>query len=200
MEEIDSKHDYMFKLVLLGDAGVGKSSLLIRFADYEFSESHIATIGVDFRYRTVTIDDRVVKIQIWDTAGQEKFRTIVQAYYRGADGVIMVFDVTDSSSFDHVEEWLADVDKHAEKDPVKLLVGNKADLVEMRQVDEEVAQKFAEEHNIQFVETSAKTATNVSTAFLSITKELMRLDAPKKATHLALEGDPVGKVSKCPCS
>lgn len=102
-------YDYLFKLVLIGDSGVGKSCLLLRFADDNFTDSYISTIGVDFRFRTITIDDKIVKLQIWDTAGQERFRTITSAYYRGADGIIMVYDVTSSESFDHVEEWLSEV-------------------------------------------------------------------------------------------
>jgi len=97
-------YDYLFKLVLIGDSGVGKSCLLLRFADDNFTDSYISTIGVDFRFRTITIDKKTVKLQIWDTAGQERFRTITSAYYRGADGIIMVYDVTSSESFDHVEE------------------------------------------------------------------------------------------------
>merc|ERR1719242_3009091 len=127
-------YDYLFKLVLIGDSGVGKSCLLLRFADDAFTESYISTIGVDFRFRTVKIDKKTVKLQIWDTAGQERFRTITSAYYRGADGIIMVYDVTNYESFDHVEEWLSEVDRYANEGTAKLLVGNKADLVEEKQV------------------------------------------------------------------
>jgi len=123
-------YDYLFKLVLIGDSGVGKSCLLLRFADDSFTDSYISTIGVDFRFRTVTIDNKTVKLQIWDTAGQERFRTITSAYYRGAHGIIMVYDVTNYESFEHVEEWLNEVNKHASESTLKLLVGNKADLQE----------------------------------------------------------------------
>jgi len=167
-------YDYLFKLVLIGDSGVGKSCLLLRFADDNFTDSYISTIGVDFRFRTVTIDKKTVKLQIWDTAGQERFRTITSAYYRGADGIIMVYDVTSSESFDHVEEWLSEVDRYANENTAKLLVGNKADLVEERQVSEEVASKFAAKIRTPFIETSAKTATNVDAAFLTMAKELIK--------------------------
>jgi len=183
----EQKCDYQFKLVLLGETCVGKTSLLIRFADDGYSEFHITTIGVDFRYRTVECEGKNVKLQIWDTAGQEKFRTIIPAYYRGADGVIFVYDVTSSESFQHVEEWLTDVDNHAEKDPAKFLVGNKADLTDQRQVPEEVAQRFADEHNLSFIEASAKTATNVQAAFMSLTKELI-----KRATPIVSSPPPIG--------
>lgn len=167
-------YDYLFKLVLIGDSGVGKSCLLLRFADDNFTDSYISTIGVDFRFRTITIDDKTVKLQIWDTAGQERFRTITSAYYRGADGIIMVYDVTSAESFDHVEEWLSEVDRYANESTVKLLVGNKADLIEEKQVAEETAQSFSEKLGIPFLETSAKTATNVDAAFLTMAKELIK--------------------------
>jgi len=115
-----------------------------------------------------------VKLQIWDTAGQERFRTITSAYYRGADGIIMVYDVTSSESFDHVEEWLSEVDRYANENTSKLLVGNKADLIEEKQVPEETAQRFADKLRISFLETSAKTSTNVDAAFLTMAKELIK--------------------------
>jgi len=167
-------YDYLFKLVLIGDSGVGKSCLLLRFADDNFTDSYISTIGVDFRFRTITIDKKTVKLQIWDTAGQERFRTITSAYYRGADGIIMVYDVTSAESFDHVEEWLSEVDRYANENTAKLLIGNKADLIDEKQVSEETAQKFADKLSIPFLETSAKTATNVDQAFLTMAKELIK--------------------------
>jgi len=167
-------YDFLFKLVLIGDSGVGKSCLLLRFADDNFTDSYISTIGVDFRFRTINIQDKTVKLQIWDTAGQERFRTITSAYYRGADGIIMVYDVTSSESFDHVEEWLSEVDRYANENTSKLLVGNKADLIEEKVVPEEDAQGFADKIGISFLETSAKTATNVDTAFLTMAKELIK--------------------------
>jgi len=175
MAHVKRDYDYLFKLVLIGDSGVGKSCLLLRFADDNFTDSYISTIGVDFRFRTVTIDSKIVKLQIWDTAGQERFRTITSAYYRGADGIIMVYDVTSSESFDHVEEWLSEVDRYANENTCKLLVGNKADLSEKREVSEETAQRFADKLNISFLETSAKTATNVEAAFLTMAKELIKM-------------------------
>lgn len=173
----------MFKLVLIGDSGVGKSCLLLRFADDNFTDSYISTIGVDFRFRTITIDDKTVKLQIWDTAGQERFRTITSAYYRGADGIIMVYDVTSAESFDHVEEWLSEVDRYANESTVKLLVGNKADLVEEKQVPEDTAQGFSEKLGIPFLETSAKTATNVDAAFLTMAKELIKTKEANNPTR-----------------
>jgi Ras-related protein Rab-1A len=173
-------YDYLFKLVLIGDSGVGKSCLLLRFADDNFTDSYISTIGVDFRFRTITIDKKTVKLQIWDTAGQERFRTITSAYYRGADGIIMVYDVTNQDSFEHVEEWLSEVDRYANENTAKLLIGNKADLLEQKQVSEETARRFSEKLNIPFLETSAKTSTNVDAAFLTMAKELIKARSQQK--------------------
>ena len=124
----DKSPDFLFKLVLIGDTGVGKSCILLRFADDAFTESYISTIGVDFRFRTIKVENKTVKLQIWDTAGQERFRTITSAYYRGADGIIMVYDVTNAESFGHVNDWLNEVNRYASESTCKLLVGNKNDM------------------------------------------------------------------------
>ena len=166
--------DYLFKLVLIGDSGVGKSCLLLRFADDAFTESYISTIGVDFRFRTVKIDSKTVKLQIWDTAGQERFRTITSAYYRGADGIIMVYDVTSQDSFTHVNDWLNEVNRYASEGTCKLLVGNKSDRTD-KVVQYEAAKAFADGLNIPFLETSAKNASNVEQAFLTMASELIAI-------------------------
>eukprot|EP01006_Ploeotia_vitrea_P032429 TRINITY_DN64635_c2_g1_i1.p1 TRINITY_DN64635_c2_g1~~TRINITY_DN64635_c2_g1_i1.p1 ORF type:complete len:205 (+),score=80.25 TRINITY_DN64635_c2_g1_i1:90-704(+) len=167
-------YDYLFKMVLIGDSGVGKSCLLLRFADQTYTESFISTIGVDFRFRTVAIDGKTVKLQIWDTAGQERFRTITSAYYRGSDAILLVYSCAAHESFDHVEEWLGEVDRYANENTKKLLLGNKADLVDEKQVSTEEAQQLADKLGIPFLETSAKTATNVEAAFLTMAKELIK--------------------------
>mmetsp|Transcript_5504 Transcript_5504/g.7026 ORF Transcript_5504/g.7026 Transcript_5504/m.7026 type:complete len:214 (-) Transcript_5504:91-732(-) len=167
-------YDYLFKLVLIGDSGVGKSCLLLRFADDAFTESYISTIGVDFRFRTVKIDKKTVKLQIWDTAGQERFRTITSAYYRGADGIIMVYDVTSQDSFDHVNDWLKEVNRYAAEGTCKLLVGNKSDRSADRVVTMEQAKEFADDIGVPFLETSAKSAANVEEAFLTMAGELIK--------------------------
>jgi Ras-related protein Rab-1A len=142
--------------------------------DDAFTESYISTIGVDFRFRTVKIDKKTVKLQIWDTAGQERFRTITSAYYRGADGIIMVYDVTSMESFEHVNDWLKEVNRYAAEGTVKLLVGNKSDRTADKVVTEEQAKEFADELGIAFLETSAKSAKNVEEAFLTVAGELIR--------------------------
>jgi Ras-related protein Rab-1A len=130
MTSIKKEYDFLFKLVLIGDSGVGKSCMLLRMADDSFTESYISTIGVDFRFRTVKVANKTVKLQIWDTAGQERFRTITSAYYRGADGIIMVYDVSNQESFDHVSDWLSEIERYAPQESCILLAGNKCDRID----------------------------------------------------------------------
>ena len=153
--------------------GVGKSNLLLRFADDSFTNSYITTIGVDFRFRTINIDMKIIKLQIWDTAGQERFRTITSAYYRGAHGIIMVYDVTNYQSFKHVEEWLNEINRHCVENTQKIIIGNKSDLSDNKKVSYEEALKYADLLNVSFLETSAKNGTNVETIFLTVAKLLI---------------------------
>ena len=174
---MNSEYDYLFKLLLIGDSGVGKSCLLLRFADDTYTESYISTIGVDFKIRTIELDGKTIKLQIWDTAGQERFRTISSTYYRGAHGIIVVYDVTNHTSFDNVTRWLTEIDKYAREGVNKLLVGNKSDqaLPEdggHRQVSTNEGKAFAESRHIPFLETSAKTGTFVDTAFLMMAHDI----------------------------
>jgi len=175
-------YDYLFKLVLIGDSGVGKSCLLLRFADDAFTESYITTIGVDFRFRTIEIDKKVVKLQIWDTAGQERFRTITSAYYRGADGIVMVYDCTDRESFAHIDDWLLEVNRYANESTSKILVANKSDLSAEQTVPRSEAESKAKELGIGLIESSAKNKTNVEEAFTMIARELVAMR--ESATHL----------------
>jgi len=167
-----TEYDYLFKLLLIGDSGVGKSCLLLRFADQSYTESYISTIGVDFKIRTIELDGKTIKLQIWDTAGQERFRTITSSYYRGAHGIIVVYDVCEIESFNNVKTWLAEIDRYACENVNKLLVGNKCDQTSRRQVDYETGKQFAERVGIPFIETSAKTATNVDRAFTAMAADI----------------------------
>lgn len=169
---MNAEYDFLFKLLLIGDSGVGKSCLLLRFADDTYTESYITTIGVDFKIRTVEIETKTIKLQIWDTAGQERFRTITSSYYRGAHGIIVVYDVTDAESFNNVKQWLHEIDRYASENVNKLLVGNKSDLVAKRAVTFEQGQEFANSLGIDFVETSAKNSTNVEKAFMVMSKQI----------------------------
>jgi len=151
---------------------VGKSCLLLRFADDTYTESYISTIGVDFKIRTIELDGKTIKLQIWDTAGQERFRTITSSYYRGAHGIIVVYDVTDNESFNNVKQWLHEIDRYACENVNKLLVGNKSDLTAKRVVSTEQGKEFADSLGIEFLETSAKTSTNVEQAFLTMASQI----------------------------
>jgi len=169
---MNPEYDYLFKLLLIGDSGVGKSCLLLRFADDTYTESYISTIGVDFKIRTVELDGKTIKLQIWDTAGQERFRTITSSYYRGAHGIIVVYDITDQESFNNVKQWLQEIDRYACENVNKLLVGNKCDLTQKRTVETQAAKDYADQLGIPFLETSAKSSTNVETAFLTMAGEI----------------------------
>ncbi|CAK7356296.1 unnamed protein product [Dovyalis caffra] len=190
---MNPEYDYLFKLLLIGDSGVGKSCLLLRFADDSYLESYISTIGVDFKIRTVEQDGKTIKLQIWDTAGQERFRTITSSYYRGAHGIIVVYDVTDQESFNNVKQWLNEIDRYASENVNKLLVGNKCDLTANKVVSYETAKAFADEIGIPFMETSAKNATNVEQAFMAMAAEIKnRLLASYVLVLIYQDGKPAG--------
>ena len=167
-----AEYDYLFKLIIIGDSGIGKSCLLNRFADDVYTDAYISTIGVDFKIRTIEVNGRVCKLQIWDTAGQERFRTIISSYYRGAHGIILAYDITNSESFTNLEMWLTEV-QHYATDQVKIiLVGTKSDLNEKRKVAFTDAQEFAAKNRMEYIETSSKTTINVESAFLQLANEL----------------------------
>jgi Ras-related protein Rab-8A len=170
------QYDFLIKLLLIGDSGVGKSAILTRFADESFTQSFITTIGIDFKIRTITLDGKRIKLQIWDTAGQERFKTITTAYYRGAMGILLVYDVTSDSSFANVNQWMGAIRQHASDSVNKVLLGNKADtsgpLVSKRTVATARGQALAEQHGIPFFETSAKNGINIEEAFSAITRDI----------------------------
>lgn len=160
-------YDSLIKLLLIGDSGVGKSCLLLRFAENSFTTSFITTIGIDFKIKKMRIRDSNVKLQIWDTAGQERFRTITSAYYRGAMGIVLVYDVTDENSFKNIRNWMKNIEQHASTSVVKALVGNKSDVVH-RVISREQGEALAREYGIPlFRETSAKTGQGVEDMFTS---------------------------------
>ncbi|VDL95672.1 unnamed protein product [Schistocephalus solidus] len=193
--------DYLFKLLLIGDSGVGKSCLLLRFADDTYTETYISTIGVDFKIRTIELDGKVVKLQIWDTAGQERFRTITSSYYRGAHGIILVYDITDAESFANVKMWLSEVERYASASVSRLLVGNKADLSTKRAVQTSDAQALADSLGIPFLETSAKNATNVEEAFYKMAEKIKKttpsVQGAQSSTVSVGATKPLKKESTC---
>lgn len=184
-----TEYDYLFKLLLIGDSGVGKSCLLLRFADDTYSESYISTIGVDFKIRTMVIDGKTIKLQIWDTAGQERFRTITSSYYRGAHGILVVYDITDAASFANVRQWLQEIDRYACDSTNRVLVGNKCDLEHKRVVSTNEGREFAAALGIDFLEASAKSSINVEQTFETMARSIMERvssmssagDCPKEA-------------------
>ena len=157
--------NFLFKVVVIGDSGVGKSNLMTRYTCDEFSIETPSTIGVEFMTKTLTIQSRDVKAQIWDTAGQEKFRAIARSVYNGAKGAMIVYDITNQASFNNITSWVEELKKFADPPPVMMLVGNKCDLEHLRVVKKDVANTFAQQHGLSFIETSALDSTNVEKAF-----------------------------------
>ncbi|KAK8625400.1 hypothetical protein V6N13_090272 [Hibiscus sabdariffa] len=175
----DEEYDYLFKVVLIGDSGVGKSNLLSRFTRNEFCLESKSTIGVEFATRTLQVEGRTVKAQIWDTAGQERYRAITSAYYRGALGALLVYNVTKPTTFENVSRWLKELRDHADSNIMIMLIGNKTDLKHLRAVAAEDGQSFAEKEGLSFIETSALEATNVEKAFQTILSEIYRIISKK---------------------
>ncbi|XP_046682710.1 ras-related protein Rab-35 [Homalodisca vitripennis] len=184
------EYDHLFKLLIIGDSDVGKSSLLVRFADNTFSGNYITTIGVDFKIRTVEVDGEKVKLQIWDTAGQERFRTITSTYYRGTHGVIVVYDVTSGESFANVKRWLHEIEQNCEV-VNRILVGNKNDAPDRKVVLTEDAQRFADQMRIQLFETSAKENINVEEMFMAITRQVLHTKKERKEKQAGQNSDTV---------
>ena len=168
----DDEYDHLYKIVLIGDSGVGKSNLLSRFTRNEFIYDSKFTIGVEFATRCVELEGKIIKAQIWDTAGQERYRAITSAYYRGAIGALLVYDVANAITFSNAKRWLEELREHADRDIVVLLVGNKKDLTHLRAVTVDNAMNFAAEHKLMFLETSALDNSNVEEAFMSVLKEV----------------------------
>ncbi|KYO29868.1 ras-related protein Rab-43 isoform A [Alligator mississippiensis] len=172
--DAEETYDFLFKLVLIGDASVGKTCLVQRFKTGAFAERQGSTIGVDFTMKSLEIQGKRVKLQIWDTAGQERFRTITQSYYRSANGAILAYDISKKGSFQSIPRWIEDVRKYAGSNIVQLLIGNKSDLSDLREVQLEEAQSLAEHYDIICaIETSAKDSSNVEEAFVKMATELM---------------------------
>ncbi|MFH4983027.1 hypothetical protein AB6A40_009736 [Gnathostoma spinigerum] len=165
-------YDYLFKLLLIGDSGVGKTCVLFRFSDDSFNNSFISTIGIDFKIRTIELDGKKIKLQIWDTAGQERFRTITTAYYRGAMGIMLVYDITNEKSFENIKNWIRNIEEHASSDVEKMIIGNKCDMEERRQVSRDRGEHLAIEYGTKFLETSAKANINVEEAFFTLARDI----------------------------
>ena len=198
------EYDLLLKILLLGDLNSGKSCLLLRFADQNCHQTYISTIGVDFKIRTVEIGNKTVKLQIWDTAGQEKFRTITSSYYRGAQGIIVVFSVTNEQTFRGVEGWFQEIERYACENVNKMLIGNKCDDIEKRVVDYNVAKAYADRKEVPYLEVSTKNGTNVETAFMTLTEEIVkRMEQDKRFAQnnntVSLNSSPKKTANKSTC-
>lgn len=198
----NKNYDTIMKILLVGDSGVGKSCLLVRFVDDKFNPTFITTIGIDFKIKTVEINGKKVKLQLWDTAGQERFRTITTAYYRGAMGIIIVYDVTDERTFSNVRQWYQTVTEHANENAQILLVGNKNDM-DNRVVSYEQGEKLATELNVTFIESSAKDNRNVDQIFLTLAKlnqNNLPIDNGNNTNNINIndfKGNGNGKTNNC---
>ena len=184
-----SEYDHLFKILLIGNSAVGKSSLILQFVENSWNEIFVPTIGVDFKIKTLNIDDKRVKLQIWDTAGQERFKNITAAYYRGALGVMLVYEITDIETFKALNSWLIEIEKNANKNVVKLLVGNKIDLEEQRKITYQQGSEFAESYGMSFIETSVKNNANVNEAFEKLGREIMVLTANEKEKNIGVSNN-----------
>jgi len=158
-----------FKLLMLGDAGVGKTSLILRYCDDYFTDTFISSMGSDFKEKTVSVDGQEISIELYDTAGQERFRKVTSSYFRGGQGVMIVFDVNSRSSFENVRKWKTEVDRYADDEVAIVLVGNKTDLE--RKVDVSEANKLANELGLAYTETSCKSSTGVENAMVLLAKQ-----------------------------
>ncbi|KAK6958783.1 ras-related protein Rab-11B [Biomphalaria glabrata] len=170
----DDLYDYIWKVVLVGDSGVGKTNLLSRFTKNEFNSESKSTIGVEFATRHVTIKGKTIRAQIWDTAGQERYRAITAVYYRGAVGALVVYDITKSQTFDNLNKWLQELKDHADSSARIMIVGNKSDLRHLRAVTQEEGRLLAEKHKYSFIETSALDASNVGEAFNNLLVDIFK--------------------------
>ncbi|XP_031428769.1 ras-related protein ORAB-1-like [Clupea harengus] len=189
------KYDYLFQLLLIGDSGVGKSCLLLRFVDDTYIENGVLTVGVDFKIRTIEMDGKTVKLQIWDTAGQESCSTMT-SHYRRAHGIIIVYDVTHQESFNNVKQRLEEIECYAPENIPKLLVGNKSDLVSRKVVDFSTAKEFAKSLKVQILETSSKNGSNVEMAFFHMTSEIKK--RADRGTLQNYSGNMVPKINSNP--
>jgi len=173
----------VLKFLLVGDSNVGKSCLLLRYVDETFTPSFISTIGIDFKVKTIRLTNgKEVKLQIWDTAGQERFRTITSAYYRGAMGVVVIYDVTNKESFEHLPYWMEEVQLNTTLNPIKVLVGNKTDMVEARIIGESQGRAYAQQMGYLFSETSAKSGKNVKELFNELAEKVYTKETTKEQT------------------
>jgi small GTP-binding protein len=184
----DKTHDYVFKIVMIGDSGVDKSSVLRRFVDNKFSEDHLSTVGIDFKVKTVVIRNIIIKLQIWDTAGYERFASIPNGYFKSADAIIVAYDIASIESFDNIDNWLVGVNAQCKNIPT-LLMGCNADIIDDRAIDKELGESTANKYGCKFFEVSAKTGMNIDNVFLSLTEAILEARQKKAEETTVYYGD-----------
>ena len=175
----DKDYEFIFKVLFLGNSNVGKSSLFLRFIDDIWNDPFVLTIGVEFKFKNLEIDQKKIKMQIWDHQGQERFKTLPAYYYRGVHGIFLVYDVTEKYSFNNLNTWLNEIEKYANKNVLKVLIGNKTDLEDKRVISYNQGKEFADMYGLKYVETSAKKNTNVREAFETLGREIMAANIDK---------------------
>lgn len=168
-----NNYDYLFKILLIGDSGVGKSSIVLRFIDDTYTDRYISTIGVDFKIKTININNKIIKLQIWDTAGQERFRTITTSYYRGAHGIIVVFDLNNIISLENIDQWFDNISKYGNENIQKILVGNKSDIERDKNISQFKLQQIINKYDLIYIETSARNNTNINNIFDELALSLL---------------------------
>ncbi|XP_013414952.1 ras-related protein Rab-15 [Lingula anatina] len=181
------QYDVLYKVLLVGDSGVGKTCLICRFAEDEFHNDHLSTIGIDFKLRTILSDDLKVRIQVWDTAGQERYETITKQYYRRAQGVFLVYDITNPTSFYNITKWLNFTREFADSNVSVMLLGNKSDKAKRRKVTREQGIRLARDLNIEFCETSAKSRENIDLAFASLAQQITKCQKARETVCVDLD-------------
>ena len=174
--ESSNDSDLVFKILLLGDSEVGKSCFLMRYSENVFIENYITTIGLDYKLKTVKLDTgKTIKVQLWDTAGQDKYRTIAKNYYKGSHGILLLYDITKQSSFDNIREWVRDIKEEVSEKAIIFLIGNKIDMDEQRKITKEKGEELAEEYKIPFFEASAKSGENVDEVFKALYNKICEI-------------------------
>ena len=183
-------YNYLFKILIIGDSYVGKTNILKGFLHNQFDINTKETVGVEFGSKNFIMGEKdVVKAQIWDTAGQERYRAITKAYYKGAKGALLVYDISRKSSFDNIDNWLIDLRTNGDKDIIIVLIGNKSDLIDKREVNKEEANIKAEQFNIAFLETSTKSGENIDKAFTEIVEQIYKINITMPQNDAQIEGN-----------
>jgi small GTP-binding protein len=197
-QDVEDPPDFIVKLVMVGDSGVGKSNLVLRWTENTFYDHMTPTIGVEYALKTIDIEGKRIKIQIWDTAGHERFQAITSAYYRSTQGCIVVYDVTSGVTFASLNRWLNEITEHSPRDICSILIGNKSDLVAQRAVSTDEGRDYAMQHDMFFLETSAKDSVNIEEAFTELVTEIVKRMSKIELRRSAIEETPAGVAIEIP--